>query len=113
MTQGEAVVATQLCVIDVTEKHQFLNPEDQESVIGHPNMKYVGKRKVGYSIFSDNGILIAGRERQTMKENSEISADDISTALKEISREGLTTDVQIQLIGLADKEPNNRSEEQI
>lgn len=113
MTQGEHRVAYQLCVIDVTEQHRFFNPEDQESVIGHPNMKYVGKREVGYSIFSDNGILIAGRERQTIKENSELSADNISTALKKISREGLTTDVQAQLIGLADKKPNERSEEQL
>ena len=113
MTRGENKTAEKLCIVDVTKQHQILSPEDQEGVVGHPDMKYVGMKEFRYYVFSDNGILVAGRERQTIKEKSSLSADEISTALQEISREGLTSDVQAQLIGLADKKPNERSEEQI
>lgn len=104
--------ADKLRVIDVTKQHQFFNPEDQKNVKGNPDMKCIGSAR-GYFIFSDNGILIAGEYRPTIKENSELSANDISTALQEISRNGLTTDIQEKLIGLADKKPNERSEEKL
>lgn len=65
----------------------------------------------------NNGILIAEphdiRKAHLFACVSEWTAAGISAYLEEKSREGLVTDVQAQLIGLADKEPNERSEEQL
>ena len=60
-----------------------------------------------------NGILTVGTELPTR--NTQLSADSISTFLEGTSRQGLITGVQAQLIELAepDKEPNERSEEQL
>lgn len=87
MNQYERVVPDRLCVLD-TEK------------MAHPEL-----------IDVTNGFLTAGTELPTR--NTQLSADSISTFLEGTSREGLITDVQAQLIGIANKELNQRSEKEL
>lgn len=65
----------------------------------------------------NNGILIVEpldiRKAHLFACVSEWTAAGISAYLEESSREGLVTDAQAQLIELADKKPNERSEEQL
>lgn len=65
----------------------------------------------------NNGILIVEphdiRKAHLFAHIPALSASDISTALQEISRKCLVTDVQAQLIGLADEKTNERREEQL
>lgn len=93
-----------LCCVDVVEdRTNIFSPEAQETVAGQTNIKRVGT-SMQYCIYSDNsGILFAGVSRQTIREKAKLSANNISTDLAEISREGLTDDTQADLIELADK----------
>ena len=104
-----------LCCIDLDENRtNILSPEEQETIAGQTNIKRIG---IGMNsiIYSDNsGILFTGVSCSLIKEKSEISADNISTDLSEISRESLTKDAQVHLIGLADKSvQEEKNEEQL
>lgn len=77
----------------------------------------IRQRSEGFIYDYKYGILFVepfGRKKEHLLASVyELDADDISAYLKTTSREGLVTDVQAQLIGLADKEPNERNEEQL
>lgn len=95
MDQNGLYVTDKLCVMGIEERHH------------------------GAIYDYNNGILIVEpynyRKEHLLAHIPALSATDISTALQEISREGLTTDVQAQLIGLAepDKKTNEISEEEL
>lgn len=96
-----------LCCIDVREEGiNLFNSEAQKIVKGQPNIKLVGESGgIRYSIYSDNnsGILFAGGVRETIKEQSKISAHDIAIDLAKISRKGLTDEAQVHLVEAANK----------
>lgn len=105
--------ADKLCCIDVAENTiNFFSPEAQETIAGQPNIKCIGTSRCR-SIYSDNsGILFIGVSRSKIKEKSEISANNISTDLAEISRESLTKDAQAHLTELANKSIQNEKNEE-